>query len=371
MPYAIAGKPHAPAVPAGSITNWSHAGSQQAAALDGPVKYSILEFVRMCALLTFCGTLLIIVVGTLAYEWKLKFTKTIMDRLAHLEAAYELVKTYAAAQKAELVQLRLENEHLTDALELLDNRATTQKIQAVQLQLDNEQLKGLVRTLTLTNEDQQACSRRAEEKTAAVKTQNVGLADKIMALRRQVFQLEQEKRQQKVLLQRQVDIKTLVKENTNAIRALDKRVNSKGTDPSGSDSGQSCECFTPFSQSRNISSTTRSIAHARQLQHVIRSILVGDCSIESTLSTFFSLPSRSRSCSPTSGDTNTSRVSVDELLEKNLEARIYTIKDFVYALDLAREQFRSQSNTSPCVSEGSRRFDSATCLGMPTEIGCC
>ncbi|KAF2449233.1 hypothetical protein P171DRAFT_480336 [Karstenula rhodostoma CBS 690.94] len=120
------------------------------------------------------------------------------DRLRHLEAAHELVKTHAAAQKAELV---------------------------VQLQLDNELLKGLVRTLTLTNEDQKACLLRAEQKIVAIKKQNDGLANKLMASRRRVFKLEQERREQKALLQGLTDIKTLVKGNTNALQSLDKRVN--------------------------------------------------------------------------------------------------------------------------------------------------
>ncbi|KAL5437176.1 hypothetical protein PMIN07_009221 [Paraphaeosphaeria minitans] len=352
--------------------SYAIAGSPQVAALGGSVTYPILELVRMCALIMFCGTLLIIIVGTQAHEWKLNFTKPIMDRLAHLEAAYELVKAHATTQKVELVQRRLENEQLTDAFGLLNKHVAARKNQAVQLQLDNEQLKGLVRTLTLINEDQEAGLRRAEQRAAVIEAQNAGLANKIMTMRRHVFQLEQERREQKVLLQGQIDIKTLVKENTNAIRALDKRVSSKDIKSSGSDSEQGRGCFTPSSQSSHISSTARSIAHARQLQHVIRNILVGGCSIERTLTRFLSSRSCSRSLSPTIEETDTSLTSADQL-EKSLRplfAQVYTITDFACALTLAQEQFQSRSNMTCCGSEESRRFDSVTCLGMSTEIAC-
>lgn len=356
---------HPPAVPIdpNDTGNWSYAGSSRAPALDSPVTYPILEFVRTCALLTFCGTLLIVVVGTLA----INLTKFIMDQLTQLEAAYKMVKAYTASQKTEISQLRLEQEQLADALEHMNKQLTAEKTHAIQLKLENERLEPLVRTMTLTNEDQETRLLSAGQKTASVKAQNTKLAEKLMMSRRQVFKLEQEKREQKVLLQGQIDIKTLVKGNTRSIQALDVRMNSEDVDLSGP---YDYRCLTPSSQSSNIDSTAKSIVHARQLQHVIHGILVGDHSIEKTLSTFFKAPSRSRLRSTTSEDGGSFRMSVEDLLERNLEARIYTIKDFVYALDLTRDQFRSRFTMSPCDSEESKRFNSVTRLGELSEIAC-
>lgn len=351
------------------------------ATLDGPVTYPILDFVRMCGWLTFCGTLLIIIIGTLASELKLKYTK-LQHRLRHLAVAHGLAKAHAAAQKAELVLLRLDNEQLTHALELLNKHATARKIHVVQLQLDNEQLKGLIRTLTLTNEDQDERLRHAEQKAAAIKTQNDGLAKKLMASRRQVFKLEQESREQKALLQRQIDIKMLVKENTNAVRYLDKPLNFQYVDSSGSGSEQGRDCITPSTQPSthpsNISSTATSTTHVKKLKQFIHGILAGDGSVERTLASFLGWRAgarprpRSRSLSATSGDTDTSLLSVDELdeLERILRAPLYSIQDFALALALARKKLRSHFNVAHCGSEESRGFDSASFLGMSTGIAC-
>jgi DNA repair exonuclease SbcCD ATPase subunit len=331
----------------------------------------------MCFLLTVCGTLLVIGFGILVTELNFKSTESIMalqDRLKHLEVAHELVKSHAAAQKAELAQLRPENERLTDANELMREHTTAQKIQHAQLQLDNEQLKGLASTLTHTKEDHEASLRHAVQKTAAMMSQNTELAKKLMASRRQAFKLEQEKREQMRLLQELTNIKTLVKDNTTAIQDLDKWIKTAGTDTSCPDSGRSRGCGTPCSTSSSMNSTDTSSPHARELLDTIHDFLLEGCSINRRLARLRSRSGSrsgltSSSFSITSNDTETSHMSTHEL-RQTLQARLDTITSFAWAFARARGYGGSESNTSRCGSQQSRRLDSGTCLGMSMQMAC-
>ncbi|KAJ4359557.1 uncharacterized protein N0V89_000112 [Didymosphaeria variabile] len=166
------------------------------------------------------GTLLMLWLAIFAHEADLFYTKSIValrDQLRHLEVALELVKKHAAAQKTEILQLRLNNTQLRIAHEVMKKDVVAQQAQLVQLQLDNEQLKVLISTMTLTEKDQEDYVRYTEQRIVNLRSQNVGLANKLMASRRQIFRSEQERRVPKGLSQRIADVKTLVNKNINAI----------------------------------------------------------------------------------------------------------------------------------------------------------
>ena len=121
---------------------------------------------------------------------------SLQDQLKHLEIAHELVKNHAAAQKVQLVLLRR----------------------------DNEQLRSRIDTVTLTNKDLETSLQLADQKTAVLKSQNVGLVKRVMASRRQIFILE--KMRWKTL--RDIgQIEKLVNESINATNHHNRQISTR------------------------------------------------------------------------------------------------------------------------------------------------
>ncbi|KAL1591695.1 hypothetical protein SLS60_011694 [Paraconiothyrium brasiliense] len=319
------------------------------AALDCPIASPILDFIKTCGSITMLATLLVVCLAVFAPEADFFYTKSIValrDQVRHLEVARELVKNHAAAQKTKLLQLRLKNAQLETAHEVMDQDVGAQQEQLVQLQLDSERLAVLRSAMTRTKKDQKDSLRNAEQRIVDLQSQNVGLAKKLMALRRQIFRSEQENPDSEELFEEIVHAKTLAKENIDPIEDYN----------------------TDSSSSTKVDTAPRASIWARKLRQEIRNYLICNYmtqsrSNERTLPRLYSLPTTGSSIDVKIGATTNATKS-----EQALRKRLIESIDLGLAGMRSRGWFDDDFDVAKCDYEEAGGFDEVSCLGTIMEL---